>query len=758
MQTRLRAFQRRLAATLLAAAAMPMLACAQNMTHLSPVGFTPGTTTRVTLFGQGLAGVRQLWTSFPSQSTFVADAPNSDTQVAFDLTVPADVPVGTYGVRCANDTAMSDARIVVVDDLPVTIENGSNATLAAAQPLAIPSAVDGFLPPEQSRYHSIDVVQGQSVSIEVVGHRLGSGLDPLVRILASDGKEVASHDNDEGLGYDCRFEFTFPTAGKYVLEIRDTRYQGGNWAYHLRVGDFPIARVGFPAGVQRGRPTSVAFPGRTATDVPPATVTVPPGDAQPFTQCPVHGGSASTWIPLALDDAEGQLELEPNDKPQDANATELGRTLDGRLQSQGDVDAYRFHAKKGQTIYLRGETRRLASPVDLVFRLLNSQGQEVASNDDQGTADAELSFAIPADGAYVLLVEDLNHRGGPEFVYRVATSAARRDFVVRPALDRIVVARGGLYPIPVAIERLGVGEAIRLSAELSSLPTEIAAKEAPSGAISDLIVVNVPVDAPLGAARMKLRANSLGSAPLARFGILSNLLRPKLDEILLLPPSLENQIAVCIVDRPFFSLSARVDAPAVAHFASTPIVVEASREKFFDDAITLAVENLPEDVAIKPQPIAKATSSIRFNVDSNAKSPLGRFPVLLSGVATQAGRNVRVYAVPLILDIRPAVALTFAQPETTIAPGGTAQITVRADRLPAYDGPIEVTLVNLPAGATAKPATIAEKNGEVAIDLSVQPDAKEVAVNNLIARGVFTINKQKETVDSPASQFKIAKK
>lgn len=748
-----RSFPRPTCAWMLAFGLLAGSAAGQSVTHLSPVGFSQGSTTRVTMYGQGLAGVRRLWTSFPSTSTLVADGSQSDTQVSFELTVPADVDVGTYGLRCATDTSMSEARIVVVDDLPVVLEAGSNAAFESAQPLAIPTAVNGFIPAEQSRFFSFDVAEGQTVSFEVVGHRFGTGFDPLVRIFAADGKELLFHDNDEGLGYDCRFEHSFASAGKHVLELRDTRFQGGAWAYHLRIGDFPIARVGFPAGATRGRPTWIAFPGRTATDVPPAAVAPAAADAAPFAQMTVKGLNGSTWIPLALDDAECQLELEPNDSPAEANATELGRTLEGRLQSPGDVDAYRFFAKAGQAAYFRSETRRVSSPADLVLRLLNAQGQEVASNDDQGAGDAEFSFNIPADGGYVLLVEDLHRRGGPEFVYRVATSPGRRDFTIRPSVEQIVVGRGGLYPIPVAIERYGVSDPIHLRAELTSQPDPVGEQEAPAGAATDLFVVRAPSNALLGTASLHLRGRSAGAAPLERFAVVSSLLRPKLDEILLLPASLETQIAVSIVDRPFFSLAARVDAPAVARYASTPIVVEASREKFFDEAIALAVENLPETFAVKPQPIEKGASSVRFDVVSNAKSPLGRFPAILSGTASFGGRSARVFAAPLILDVRPAATLTLGSPEAKIAPGGTATVVVLAERLPAYAGPIEVSLVNLPGGVTAQPATIAEGALEVAVELSAAPDAPAATIENLVARGVYTVNKEQETVDSPAAKL-----
>ena len=215
----------------------------KNVTHLSPVAFNPGVTTRVKLYGQGLANVRQVWTSFDSEVRFVPDAPITDNEVSFDITPSPQTPIGMYGLRGIGPEAMSDLRLVVVDDLPVVLEGGQNKSPSSPQLLKTPISVDGFIMPEQTAYYAIEMAANQNLSIEVVGHRFGTGFDPFIRITGPDGKELISHDNDEGLGYDCRFDATFPVAGRYVIELRDTRFQGGLWAYHLRLADFPITRT-----------------------------------------------------------------------------------------------------------------------------------------------------------------------------------------------------------------------------------------------------------------------------------------------------------------------------------------------------------------------------------------------------------------------------------------------------------------------------------------------------------------------------------
>lgn len=727
----------------------------QNVTHLIPVAFNPGVKTRVRLYGQGLAAVRNLWTSFDAQVQWVSDAPATDNEISFDITPDAKTAVGMYGLRGIGPEGISDVRLVVIDDLPVALEGGQNKAPATPQELTIPGAVDGFILPEQTLFYAINVTANQSLSFEVVGYRLGTGFDPLLRISGPDGKELISHDNDEGLGYDSRFTVTFPAAGRYIVELRDTRFQGGVWPYHLRIGDFPITRATYPAGGQRGQQLTVAFPGHKASDVPPATVKLDGKDPSPFSQCAVQGGSGSTWLTLEMQDGESQLELEPNDAVATANPIKLGRTLDGRLERAGDVDAYSFQARKGAAIYFRGLTKRIASPADLYLRVVDIAGNQLQASDDEGTNDGELTFTSPAEGTFVLIVEDLNHRGGVEFVYRIDTESPRTDFVLRPAKDQIVVPRGGHIPLAVAIDRLGMGDAVTLTtaaamAGIVSRPAEIG-----TGAPVSYMTLEVAPDAPMGVTSLQVFGESTTGAKTRRIGLLSPLLRPKLDNVLLIPPSVDTKVAVSVVDRSFFSLKAALQSPAAARFTNTPLVIEATREKFADEPIELAVENAPQNIVINPQPIPKGARSVTLNVESKPGSPIGRFPIVISGRSTFAGRGVRSYAEVLYLDVRAAAALTVAPPEVTIKPGETIKVTVKGERLPAYKGALPVSLINLPTGVSATSGTIAEGQAEVVLDLTAAADAPLTAVDNVIARSAFDINGQKETSDSAPLRLKI---
>jgi hypothetical protein len=659
-----------------------------------------------------------------------------------------------FGIRAVAATGISDARIVVVDDLPIIGEIGSNSTASVAQEISFPVAVDGMVPPEQSRFFAINVAAGQSLTFEVVGHRIGSNFDPLLRIMDPAGKVFLEHDNDEGLGFDLRTAVTFPTAGRYVLELRDTRFGGSYYSYHLRVGDFPVGRVVYPPGGTRGERTAFSFPGKAITDLPPRWVGFAPDDPSPIASLSVAGSAGSSWYIAAVDPADRQVELEPNDETSAANPIDVGRTIEGRLDRAGDLDLYRFHCQSGQSILFRGEARRLASPADLVLRVTDAAGATLANVDDVPGAEAQLTFTAPAEGTFHLWVEDLHRRGGNQFVYRVETISPVQFVTVQPATDRIVISRGSSYPIPVQVQRTNDSKPIDL-VTANKHPGLVSRPVTNVGSATSICVLDAAPDTPLGPATLTILARSSAEPKMLLAGTLTHLLRPKFDEILLLPPNLETQIAVQVVERSSFAMKARLESPALARFGSAVLTVEADRDKFTDEQIDLAVENLPPNVTVALQPIAKGYRSVALTVESKPGSPIGTFPLLISGVSTVAGRVSKSFAEVFDLTIRPGVALTTAVAEITINPGGSASAAIRVERLPPFAGPVEVAPINLPAGLTAAAVIVAEGQAEGMLVLSAAPDAPLTSVDNVVLRTSVMVNGQAETVDSSPIKLRV---
>jgi hypothetical protein len=114
-----------------------------------------------------------------------------------------------------------------------------------------------------------------------------------------------------------------------------------------------------------------------------------------------------------------------------ARESDIKVALPAVLNSQllpGEVDRYRFEARKGQQLVFRTRARALipyladAVPgwIQAVLTLYDSDGNEVAFNDDYGSSpDPVLAYKVPADGEYVLEIHDALYRGREDFVYRI---------------------------------------------------------------------------------------------------------------------------------------------------------------------------------------------------------------------------------------------------------------------------------------------------------------------------------------------------
>ena len=218
-----------LASVALLVAADQVSAQSPTITYTTPLALKPGQPNDLKLHGAGLVGPTQFWTSFASQSALKPDVPMNGMNAAecvYAVTVPSDVPVGIYGIRVATANGTSPMRIVVIDDLPSVAQAAGNNTPAGAQALTLPTAVDGQVGNLSQHYFKFTVVAGQLVSFDLLARRIGSTLDPMIRLLDAKGRELAYSDDVPGLRSDSRLCYQFKDAGEYMLELRDIRFQG----------------------------------------------------------------------------------------------------------------------------------------------------------------------------------------------------------------------------------------------------------------------------------------------------------------------------------------------------------------------------------------------------------------------------------------------------------------------------------------------------------------------------------------------------
>ena len=114
--------------------------------------------------------------------------------------------------------------------------------------------------------------------------------------------------------------------------------------------------------------------------------------------------------------------------------------VNGWINAPGDVDWYRFDARKGETYVLEVFARRYQSDLDSILSVHDASGKELAVNDDTvldrrdymslTTKDSRIVWTAPEDKTYYLRLTDVQGNGGPSFVYFLTCRVAQPDFVL----------------------------------------------------------------------------------------------------------------------------------------------------------------------------------------------------------------------------------------------------------------------------------------------------------------------------------------
>lgn len=265
--------------------------------------------------------------------------------------------------------------------------------------------------------------------------------------------------------------------GRYTIEIRDALYRGReDFVYRLIIGQLPYVTSAFPLGGRTGEKSTVEL---TGWNLPATTLTLdhrkdPPG-IYPFS---ADKAGTSNVCPFAVNDLPECLEKESNSHSSEAQSVPLPILINGRIDKPDDRDIFAFQGKAGQEIVAEVYARRLRSPVDSLLTLFDPEGRQVARNDDYEDkaaglethhSDSYLRATLPSDGKYTLQLGDAQHKGGPEYAYRLRISPPQPDFDLRVAPSHIIAKAGASVPVTVfALRRDGFAGPINFALQNAS--------------------------------------------------------------------------------------------------------------------------------------------------------------------------------------------------------------------------------------------------------------------------------------------------
>eukprot|EP00913_Durusdinium_trenchii_P008938 g8404.t1 len=655
------------AAAVFGAAVNESHAQAPTITSTSPQAAKPGSTVDVTIRGANLAGATQMWTSFAAKTELASNVKNngkSATQVVFRVTVPKDIAAGIHGVRVATPNGVSAMKLFVVDDLPTVAQQAGNTLPAKAQVVKVPVAIDGTVAALTRNYYRFQAQAGQTLSFEALARRIGSPLDPMISIFAvtdSGPTELKYSDDALGLIGDSQFSYKFTKSGDYLIEIRDIRYQGSaNHRYRLRIGDFPCVTAAYPMGVERGSQATVAFAGSDVADVVPVKLTIPKSKYSEAIAVAAKrkGGSSSGFaiVSLSVPQELESLEQEPNNETKQATAIKLGANINGRFQTPGDVDRFAFTAKKGQRYTFAAVTRSQGSPTDLVVRLENDKGAKLAEAEDSGMRDGALTYTFPADGKYILAVEDLHRRGGMPYVYRVKVTASGARFQLSAKADHVNVPAGGTTGIEVKSTRSGYNGPISLKVEglpagITSVPTVIGPGR--NNVILTLTGTPAAKRGVLSNVRIVGTGQS-GKTVITASADISAALTASSSGLLWPPKSLTSSFAVGVAAPATVAVQTAPSAVSIAKGKTAKVKVTIKRGSGVTEAVTLALTpvpkknteqaGLPKGLTVAAATIPKGKNEVEIVITAAKNAPKGVFTATLAGTVSRQSQQNFLFA------------------------------------------------------------------------------------------------------------------
>ncbi|MGV3724603.1 MAG: PPC domain-containing protein, partial [Actinomycetota bacterium] len=450
-----------------------------------PVGCQRGKTTEIKVEGQyNFAGAYGTLFESPGITAEivppdVAQKPGqAQNAVTLKVAVTADAPLGPQEFRVATPRGMSTIGMLVIGDDPEILEKEGNNSLTEANPVELPSVVEGRIQGnEDVDYYKFQANAGEDLVFSCISSRLqdkihdlspgggGAHSDPILTLFDETGRELAVA--DDYYGPDPLLVHHFDKAGTYQIQVRDVRYQGmAGWTYRLACTRKPFLTALYPMAGERGHTVEVTPVGYNLGGMAPAHIEVPMREPGTMDVQVKAGSMATNPMPFLISDLPQVLEKEGNDSPPEATPVPLPAGYNGRIGKEGDVDDFRFTGVKGQPYTFEVMARRNDSSLDSYLEILDAQGKPITNNDDANGKDSRIDWTCPTDGDYVLQIRDLHGRGGDTYVYNVSARTARPDFSVQCDDDKSLVGPGSGYAVyMLASRRNGFAGEIKLSAE-----------------------------------------------------------------------------------------------------------------------------------------------------------------------------------------------------------------------------------------------------------------------------------------------------
>jgi hypothetical protein len=745
---------------------------------IRPSGVRRGEAVELTVQGANLAGNPRLVAPFACRAEPLDPKRSGDSAWTFRIIAAADAPVGVYPLRVQTVDGLSNPFLLAIGQFPQVAEKEDNGAFESAQALPpTPLVVEGHAAGNDVDYFRFAGKKGQRIVVDAQCARIGSGVDPSIRLTTASAARrfVASADDSLGLLTDARLVVELPEDGDYVIELSDSRYQGeGRAVYRLLVGPVPLAEEVYPLGGRLGETVGLELRGGTLGGLRFAAAHLDPWPGTELHLPRIAAAMAGLALPGGWD-VEGVTprvvgtapELrEPAGPAAGPFRVAAPVVLNGRIDPPGDEDQFVLAVTPGQRLHLAVEASRLGSALDGVLQV-RSGGSAIASADDTTTEvpgqpagkgtlvdpDPGLDLTVPGGASELtVVIRDLEDRGGVGFPYRLVVTPIVPGFELAVNEPQVSVPRGGTATVGVSVTRKDFNGAITLTvvdppAGLTVRPGTVAAGQA-VGVLS----LSASATAAFGAVPLRLvgradgpsgpiEAEATASIVFAKQGILATnaLTQYGLAAAPALPPPVT------------------LDAPAgpieVAHGSGGSIPIVLKRAKGADAALAVSPLPLPPGLAVPAATLAEkaTTGTVAVNAAPEAALGLVTIGLVAKGKLPGGERTLSIPAVTLHI-VRPA-EVVLAAPTFEIKAGTTVEVKGKVRRKGAFKEPVTIRIHGLPAGLTADPAAVAPGASDFAVKVTAEPKAPAATATAQVVTA-YQVNKK----DYPTTPLPLAVK
>ena len=365
---------------------------------LFPAGGQRGTEFEVTVTGK-----LEPWPlSAACDEPQVTFAPIEKQKGKFTVKVGSEVGARACLVRFFNRDGASAPRQFVIGPVPERAQSG--AGLMRVSGADFPLSINGRLDSggDVDRF-AIELEAGQQLVASVTAYAIDSPMDPLLHLHGPGGERLAFNHDADRVGLDPRLVFSAPRSGTYELQL-----------------------------------SAFAYP--------------------PQANIRLAGGATSVYrLTLAAESPAIELPEGREAGGEGVQPVTIPTSLGGRIDPAGDVDRFKFAAKKGQLLRFEVAAAAVGSWMDAVLVIEDAAGKELERHDDidrKTNHDVSLDWQAPADGEFVAKVMDLNRAGGSDLVYKFEISEREPSFSAAAPAGVYAIPAGGKLEIAVKTARL----------------------------------------------------------------------------------------------------------------------------------------------------------------------------------------------------------------------------------------------------------------------------------------------------------------